>query len=224
MTLNRFLVAVTTAASLMAISVAPAAAITPHKWVQYSDGTGLISYQLPSTWSVVSEHSLVKIGFLSAPYPSYVVIAGAEPAELDGTPNPPYNYAFSETPSPWFMTSVMTGISGAPPPKDAYEIASEGEVSLQRQQGLAPTLVSLTKPVAVRSGGLQGSDERSEVIVPGAGDIELNGVVYTKGKTVWMALVGCTVACYNANAFTLGQVIGSVKVRALASMKLTSRA
>ena len=77
---------------------------------------------------------------------------------------------------------------------------------------------------SIRSGGLQGSDERSEVIVPGAGDIELNGVVYTKGKTVWMALVGCTVACYNSNAFTLGQVIGSVKVRALASMKLTSRA
>ncbi len=62
------------------------------------------------------------------------------------------------------------------------------------------------------------------LIVRGAGDIELNGVVYTKGKTVWMALVGCTVACYNSNAFTLGQVIGSVKVRALASMKLASRA
>lgn len=62
------------------------------------------------------------------------------------------------------------------------------------------------------------------LIVRGAGDIELNGVVYTKGITVWMALVGCTVACYNSNAFTLGQVIGSVKVRALASMKLASRA
>ena len=86
---NIALVVVTAAASFMAISVAPAAAITPHKWVQYSDGTGLISYMLPSTWSVVSEHSLVKIGFLSAPYPSYVVIAGAEPAELDHTQSVP---------------------------------------------------------------------------------------------------------------------------------------
>ena len=203
---------------------APAAAVTAHKWAEYADSTGLISYELPTAWQVVNEHNLAKIGFLSVPYPTYVEIAGAEPAELDGVPNPPSNYAFSETPSPWFMASVMTGASAAPPPNDAYQIAPDGEVSLQQQQGLAPTVVSLTKPVAVSSGGLRGSDDRSEVIVPGAGDIELNGVVYAQGKTVWMALVGCTVACYNANAVTLGRVIGSVKVRPSTRSKLTNRA
>ena len=214
------------AGSLIAMGVAspPAAAVTAHKWAQYSDNTGLISYELPSTWQVENEYNLAKVGFLSVPYPTYVEIAGAEPPELDGVPNPPSNYAFSETPGPWFMASVTTGASAAPPANDAYQIAPDGEVSLQQQLGLAPTMVSLTKPVAVSSGGLRGSDDRSEVIVPGAGDIEINGVVYAKGKTVWMALVGCTVACYNANAFTLGRVISSVKVRPSARPKLTSRA
>ncbi len=214
------------AGSLIAMGVAPPAAqaVTAHKWAEYADNTGLISYELPTAWQVVNEHNLAKIGSLSVPYPTYVEIAGGEPAELDGVPNPPSNYAFSETPSPWFMASVMTGASAAPPPNDAYQIAPDGEVSLQQQQGLAPTMVSLTKPVAVSSGGLRGSDDRSEVIVPGAGDIELNGVVYAQGKTVWMAIVGCTVACYNANAVTLGRIIGSVKVRPPARSKLTSRA
>lgn len=214
------------AGSLIVMGVAspPAAAATAHRWAQYSDNAALISYELPSSWQVENEYKLAKIGFLSVPYPPYVEIAGAEPAALDGVPNPPSNYAFSETPSPWFMASVMTGPSAAPPANDAYQVAPDGEVSLEQQQGLAPTVVRLTKPVAVSSGGFRGSDDRSEVIVPGAGDIELNGVVYAKGKTVWMALVGCTVACYNANAFTLGRVIGSVKVRPSARPQLTSRA
>ncbi len=214
------------AGSLMAIWAAPppAAAVTADNWAQYSDNTGLISYELPATWQVLSEHNLQKSGFLSVPYPTYVVIAGAEPSELDGVPNPPYTYAFSETPSPWFMASVSTGISAAPPPNDAYQVALDGEVSLQQQQGLVPTVVSLTKPEDVGSAGLRGSEDRSEVIVPGAGDIELNEVVYAKGNSVWMALVGCTVSCYNANAVTLGRVIGSVKVEPPASTKLTTRA
>ncbi len=167
------------AGSLIAMGVAspPAAAVTAHKWAQYSDSTGLISYELPSTWQVENEYNLTKVGFLSVPHPTYVEIAGAESPKLDGVPNPPSNYAFSETPGPWFMASVTTGASDAPPANDAYQIAPDGEVSLQQQLGLAPTMVSLTKPMAVSSGGLRGSDDRSEVIVPGAGDIEINGVV-----------------------------------------------
>ena len=77
----------------------------------------------------------MKIGFLSAPYPSYVVIA--EPSLQNWTAHPILPTIMpSLKASPWFMTSVMTGVSGAPPPNDAYEIASEGEVSLQRPQGL----------------------------------------------------------------------------------------
>ena len=159
-----------------------------------------------------NEHSLEKFGYLSAPYPAYTLIAGAEPATLAGVPNPPSDYALSETPSPWFMVLVETATSPAPSPGTAYELAPEGEVTLQEEQGLRPSVISLTKPEGVSSGGLRGSEDRSEVIVPGAGDIELDEVVYTKGDTAWIAMAGCTVACYNANAVTLSSVISSVKV------------
>ena len=73
-------------------------------------------------------------------------------------------------------------------------------------------MLSLTEPEGVSSGGLRGSEDRSEVIVPGAGDIELDEVVYTKGDTAWIAMAGCTVACYNANGVSMNSVISSVKV------------
>ncbi len=187
-------------------------ALAQVRWAEYSSEAGRISYELPSAWNVQNEHSLQKAGDLSAPYPTYTLIAGAEPATLSGVPNPPYGYAFSETPSPWFLVVVKTGTSAAPSPSNAYQLAPDGEASLQEQGGLAPRVVSLTQPLDVSSGGLQGSEDRSEVIVPGAGDIELNEVVYAKGQTIWMAMVGCTVACYNANAAQLTQVIDSVKV------------
>jgi hypothetical protein len=189
-----------------------AGGIAPTSWAQYSGKTDPISYELPSAWQVQSEYSIEKTGYLHPPYPPYIMIAGAEPLELDGVPNPPSVYAFAETPSPWFMVLVETSTSPAPPAEKAYELAPEGEMTLQEGEGLSPTLISLTKPIVVRSGGLRGSQDRSEVIVPGAGNIELDEVVYAKGHTVWMTMVGCTVACYNANAVVLGRVISSVKV------------
>jgi hypothetical protein len=194
------------AGALLAVSAAHG------PWNQYSCQKELVSYQLPSTWQVQKEHNLEEIAYLSAPYPPYTLIAGAEPATLAGVPNPPSAYALSETPSPWFMVLVETATSPAPLPEKAYELAPEGEVTLQEEQGLDPSVTSLTKPQDVRSGGVPGSEDRSEVIVPGAGDIELDEVVYTKGRTVWLAMTGCTVACYNANAVTLSSVIDSVKV------------
>jgi hypothetical protein len=110
------------------------------------------------------------------------------------------------------MVLVETATSPAPSPGTAYELAPEGEVTLQEEQGLRPSVISLSEPEGVSSGGVRGSEDRSEVIVPGAGDIELDEVVYTKGDTAWIAMVGCTVACYNTNAVTLSSVIGSVKV------------
>jgi hypothetical protein len=183
-------------------------------WAEHSSKGALISYLLPSTWQVESEATLEKARYLSDPYPSYALLAGAEPPELAGVPNPPSVYAFSETPSPWFMALVTTGAAPAPSPQDAYELAPEGEMTLQQEQGLEPSVMSLTKPVEVSSGDVHGSQDRSELIVPGAGDIEMDEVVYAKGHTVWMTMAGCTVACYDANAFTLTRVIDSVKVSA----------
>jgi hypothetical protein len=187
-------------------------ALAQGRWAEYSSEAGRISYELPSAWNVQNEDNLQKAGYLTAPYSTYTLIGGAEPARLSGVPNPPDGYAFSETPSPWFLVVVKTGTSAAPSPSNAYQLAPDGEASFQEQQGLDPRVVSLTQPLHVSSGGLQGSEDRSEVIVPGAGDIELNEVVYAKGETIWMAMVGCTVACYNASAATLTQVIDSVKV------------
>jgi hypothetical protein len=196
------------AAALSAVSAAHG------PWAQYSSEKELVSYQLPSAWQVQTESDLERVGYLSAPYPAYTLIAGAEPATLAGVPNPPFGYALSETPSPWFMVLVETARSPAPPPEKAYELAPEGEVTLQEEQGNDPSVVSLTKPRAVSSGGIRGSQDRSEVIVPGAGDIELDEVVYTEGHTAWIAMTGCTVACFNANTATLSSVIDSVKVGA----------
>ena len=78
-------------------------------WAEYWSQKELISYQLPSAWQVQDEHSLEESGYLSAPYPPYTLIAGAEPATLAGVSNPPSGYALSETPSPWFMVVVETG-------------------------------------------------------------------------------------------------------------------
>jgi hypothetical protein len=140
------------------------------------------------------------------------MVAGAEPATLAGVPNPPSGYAFSETPSPWFTVLVETGTSPPLSPHEAYRLAPEAELILQRSAGLDPQVTSLTKPVDVSSGGLHGSQDRSEVVVAGAGDIELDEVVYVKGDTVWMVMSGCTVTCYEANSVTVGQVINSVRV------------
>jgi len=189
--------------------------VAQTRWAQHSCKRAFISYQLPSMWQVESEATLEKTGYLSDPYPTYALLAGAEPTKLAGVADPPSVYAFSETPSPWFMVLVTTGTSAAPAPQDAYELAPEGEVTLQQEQGLDPSVVSLTKPVEVGSGSMHGSQDRSEVIVPGAGDIEMDEVVYVKGGTVWMTMAGCTVACYNANALTLSRVIDSVKVGAV---------
>ncbi len=199
---------------MLALSAAALSAgnVTHGQWAEYSYERGAISYLLPSTWQVQDEVSLETIGYLSAPYPAYTLIAGGEPATLDGVPNPPSVYSLSETPSPWFVVVVVTGTSAAPSPEKAYELAPEGEVTLEKEQGLHASAVRLTKPLDVSSGGVGGSEDRSEVIVPGAGDIELDGVVYTAGRTAWMAMAGCTVACYNANAVTIGEVINSVKV------------
>jgi hypothetical protein len=198
--------------AIMIFAVLAATVVTQSSWREYSNKTGLISYQLPSGWQAENEHNLEKAGYLFAPYPTYEVIAGAEPRTLAGVPNPPADYAFSETPSPWFMAFVVTGRTPAPLPAVAYKLAAEGEMTLQQQQGLNPSLVNLSAPEDITSGGVRGSEARSEVIVPGAGQIELKEVAYTRGDTVWMALVGCTVACYNANEATLNQVIASVKV------------
>jgi hypothetical protein len=185
-------------------------------WTQYSSGSDPISWELPSSWQLQSEHSLEMTGYLQAPYPTYTLIAGAEPARLDGVANPPTDYAFSETPSPWFMVLVEGGATAAPPAAKAYQLAPEGEMTLQENEGLQPRLVSVTHPVNVTSGGIRGSQDRSEVIVPGAGAVELDEVVYARGHTVWMTMVGCTVTCYNANSTTLSRVINSVKVGAAA--------
>lgn len=185
-------------------------------WREYSSKSELISYQIPINWQVESEGSLERIGYLQPPYPAYVLIAGAEPTKLSGVPNPPSVYAFSETPSPWLMVLVERGATPVPPANKAYELALEGEVTLQEEQGLDPTVAMLTRPADVSSGGLHGSQDRSEVIVPGAGDIELNQVVYVRGRTAWTTVAGCTVACYNANVVTLGEIIGSVRVGAAA--------
>ena len=186
--------------------------VVQNEWILHSSKRELISYRLPPAWQLQNGDILERIGYLSAPYPVYALIAGAELATLDGVPNPPSVYVFSETPSPWFTVLVEAGTAPAPSPEKAYELAPEGELTLQEEQGLSPSVKSLTKPVDVSSGGIRGSEDRTEVIVPGAGNIELDGVVYTKGHTVWMAMVGCTVACYNANAVTLSRVISSVKV------------
>jgi hypothetical protein len=198
-------------------AVLSASGIVHGSWAHYSSTSDPISWELPSTWHVQSEYSLEKAGYLHAPYPAYTLIAGAEPAQLDGVDNPPSIYAFSETPSPWFMVSIESGTSSAPPAAEAYELAPDGEMTLQQEQGLEPRLVTLTKPASVSSGGIRGSQDRSEIIVPGAGDIELDEVVYAKGHTVWMTMAGCTVACYNANAATLTRIINSVKVGTAAS-------
>jgi hypothetical protein len=196
------------------LAAQPATATVAHR-VPRADNRALISYELPASWQVQGERYLEKIGFISAPYPVYISIGGAEPPELDGVANPPNNYAFSETPSPWFMASVITGPAAAPPPDDAYRLAPDDEVRVQEQQsGLVPKVLSLSPVVDVRSGGLTGSEDRSEIVVPGAGNIELNGVVYAKGKTVWLLMVGCSLTCYNANAATVAKVIDSVKVSA----------
>jgi hypothetical protein len=189
-----------------------ASGVAHSPWSHYSSEKVLISYQLPSAWQVQNEQALEKTGYLSAPYPAYTLIAGAEPATLAGAPNPPSDYALSETPSPWFMVLVETAASPAPSPEKAYELGPEGEVTLQEGQGLDPSVVSLTQPISVGSGVFRGSEDRSEVIVPGAGDIELDEVVYTKGHTAWIAVAGCTVACYNAHAVTMSRVIDSVNV------------
>ncbi len=188
------------------------AGVAHDPWSHHACQAELISYELPSGWQVQGELSLKKSGDLTAPYPAYVLIAGAEPATLAGVSNPPSSYAFSETPGPWFMVLVETGKLAAPSPGKAYELAPEGEASLQRAAGLDPTTVSLTTPADVSSGGLRGSQDRSEVRVPGAGDIEMDEVVYVEGHTVWMTMVGCTVTCYNANAFIISQVINNVNV------------
>jgi hypothetical protein len=44
-------------------------------------------------------------------------------------------------------------------------------------------VISLTEPEGCQFRSLRGSEDRSEVIAPGAGDIELDEVVYTKGDT-----------------------------------------
>jgi hypothetical protein len=198
-------------------AVLSASGIVQSSWAHYSSTLGPISWELPSTWHVQSEYSLEKNGYLQAPYPAYTLIAVAEPAQLDGVDNPPSVYAFSETPSPWFMVLMESDTSSAPPAAKAYKLAPEGEMTLQEKEGLGPRLVSLTKPANVSSGRIRGSQDRSEVIVPGAGDIELDEVVYARGRTVWMTMVGCTVACFNANAATLSMIIKSVKVGTAAS-------
>ena len=196
------------AAALLAVSAAHA------PWTHYAGERERISYELPSAWQVQKEDNLEKIGYLSAPYPAYTLLAGAEPPRLAGVPNPPSGYALSETPSPWFMVLVESATSPAPSPEKAYELAPEGEVTFQEEQGLDPTVIRLTKPLYVSSGAIRGSTDRSEVIVPGAGDLELDEVVYTEGHTAWIAMAGCTVACYNANAVTVNKVISSVTVGA----------
>jgi hypothetical protein len=193
-------------------AVLSAGTIVQGSWAHYTGKSDPISWDLPSTWQVQNESTLEKSGYLQAPYPTYTLIAGAEPAQLDGVANPPSVYAFSETPSPWFMVLVERGASPAPPAAKAYELAPEGEMTIQEDQGLHPRLVSLAKPINVSSGGIHGSQDRSEVIVPGAGDIEMDEVVYAQGHTVWMTMAGCTVACYSANSGTLSRVINSVKV------------
>ncbi len=189
-----------------------AGGVAHSPWSQYSCDKELISYQLPSAWQVQNEHNLEKIGYLSAPYPAYTLIAGAEPATLAGVPNPPSVYTVSETPSPWFMVLVETATSPAPSPEKAYELGPEGEMTVQEEQGLDPSVIDLTQPRGVSSGGIRGSEDRSEVIVPGAGSIELDEVVYTKRHTAWIAMTGCTVACYNANSVILNGVISIFKV------------
>ncbi len=131
-------------------------------------------------------------------------------------PNPPSGYALSETPSPWFTVLVETAASPAPSPAFAYQLAPEGEATLEEGQGLDPKVASLTTPLDVSSGGIRGSEDRSEVIVPGAGDLELDEVVYTTGHTAWIAMTGCTVTCYNANSVAMNEVVRSVRMGAAA--------
>lgn len=185
---------------------------TQGSWYKYSGKGALISFELPSAWQVQSERTLEQNGYLVPPYPAYAVVAGAEPPTLAGVPNPPSGYAFSETPSPWFTLLVETATSPVPSPNEAYTLAPLAEVILQRSAGLDPQVRSLSRPVEVSSGGIRGSQDRSEVLVTGAGDIELDEVVYVKGNTVWMAMAGCTVACYDGNSVTVSRVIDSVRV------------
>ncbi len=189
-----------------------ASSVTHSTWSSYGSTRDLFSFEIPSAWQVQGERSLENTGYLDGPPPVYALIAGAEPAQLSGVANPPTDYAFSETPGPWFMALIQTGTTATPSSGGAYQLAPDFEVALQESEGLDPSVISLTRPVDVRSGRVRGSQDRSEVIVTGAGDIEMDEVVYAQGHTIWMTMAGCTVACYNANAATLSRVISSVKV------------
>ena len=114
------------------------------------------------------------------------------------------------------MVVVETATSPAPSLEKAYELAPDGEVALQEEQGLDPSVMSRTKPRDVSSGCIRGSEDRPEVIVPGAGDIQLDEVVYSEGHTAWIAMTACTVACDNANAVVMSKVISSVGVGTVA--------
>ena len=67
-----------------------AGGVAHSPWSQYSSDKELISYQLPSAWQVQNEHNLEKIGYLSAPYPAYTLIAGAEPADAGRCTQSPF--------------------------------------------------------------------------------------------------------------------------------------
>ena len=77
-----------------------AGGVAHSPWSQYSSDKELISYRLPSAWQVQNEHNLEKIGYLSAPYPAYTLIAGAEPPTLAGVPNPPSVTPYLKPPVP----------------------------------------------------------------------------------------------------------------------------
>ena len=121
--MKAFTLAISTAA-LLAVSAAHGS------WSQYSCEKELLSYQLPSAWQVQNEQKLEKIGYLSAPYPAYTLIAGAEPARWPACPTLLLITPYRKPPRPWFMVLVETATSPAPSPATAYELAPEGEVTL----------------------------------------------------------------------------------------------
>ena len=189
-----------------------AGGVAHSPWSQYSCDKELISYQLPSAWQVQNEHNLEKIGYLSCALPRLHPDRGGGAGDAGRCAQSPFCLHPIRNPQSLVHGPGRDRHVPAPSPEKAYELGPEGEMTIQEEQGLDPSVIDLTQPRGVSSGGIRGSEDRSEVIVPGAGSIELDEVVYTKGHTAWIAMAGCTVACYNANSVILSGVIRSIRV------------
>ena len=165
---------------------------------------------LPSSWKVFGEHSLQHDASLHALIvvpPKFLEVASANP-------RPRAADVFTSSRYPWAIALVRP-LSSAEQLQLSMEGLLDVLVPVDQLSQLGDTVQPLSQPTEQVNGGLRGIVYSVQLQGPSGGEIAYEQSAWVNSATnkIWLLMVGCSPACFQAQQSVIGNVMDSFIVR-----------